>query len=247
MTEALERLFKPTPPSNPEVLGVLIAALEIANATKTTPADPHLVEVLLRIGSVAHSLAAVGVDLARAREGVRRVIAKLPRRPGALTRTRDMLRNTRAALDPLYRVREKAMAAGLAEVDGPFALVTIVADTPNRELEGALKDAGFSLLAYRWYVAHHGAIDGACPLEGPVRIAFYNDPFTPMELVVSLLTQVFDRDEETARTLMLRTHEDGLAVLATMDAPVAARRLAEARSRAKKLDFPLRITAERAA
>lgn len=219
--------------------------MESANATKTSPGDAHLVAALLRIGSVADGLAAVGVDVERAREGVARVIAGLPRRPGPFARAYEAIHNTRAVLDPLHHVRAKALASGLEEITGPFALPVLVGESGNSDLVGALTNAGFSRSKYRWQVAHRGAVDGSCPATGPVRVVLYDDPFTPMDFVVAVLTEVFDRDRETARALMLRVHEEKSAPLATMDAEVAARGLAEARARADKLDLPLRFGAER--
>lgn len=246
MTTSLERALRLEPPSNPEVLGIHFAAIESANATKTTPGDLHLVQALLRIGSVADSLAAVGVDVERARKGVSRVIAGLPRRPGPFARAYEALQNTRAILDPLHQVRAKALASGLQEITGPFALAVIVGESADRDLVDAFTSAGFSRSKYRWYVAHRGAVDASCPAAGPVRVVLYNDPFTPMDFVVAVLTEVFERDQDTARALMLRVHEEGSAALAAMDAELAARGLAEARARADKLDLPLRFGAERA-
>jgi ATP-dependent Clp protease adapter protein ClpS len=244
MMNSIEETFRLHPPSNPEVLGVQMAALTRANETKTVPGDVHLVEALLRIDSVRDSLVAVGVDLERATEGVARVVAALPRRPGFFTRLQGAIRDTQAIIDPLRHVRAKALAAGLPELKGGFALAVLVGDSENKDLVEAFASAGFSRAKYRWYVAHREVRDATCPATGPVRVVVYNDPFTPMELVTTVLTEAFARDPDTARGLMLRIHEEGSAPLALMDAEVAARALADARARADKLDFPLRFGVE---
>jgi ATP-dependent Clp protease adaptor protein ClpS len=245
MTTSVERMLGLEPPANPEVLGINLAALESASSTKTLPGEPHLVEALLRIGSVVDSLTAVGVDVARAREGVARVVAALPRRPGLFTRVHEAVRNTRVVLDPLHRVRARALAAGLDELTGPFSLAVLVGESDRPDLLDALTSAGFSRAKYRWYVAHRAALDGECPARGPVRVVVYNDPFTPMDFVVAVLTESFARDPDTARALMARVHEEGSAPLAIMEAEVAARGLADARARADELELPLRFGVER--
>ncbi|MDB4996609.1 MAG: hypothetical protein JWM74_4041 [Myxococcaceae bacterium] len=113
MMNSIEAAFRLHPPSNPEVLGVQMASLTRANETKTTPCDVHLVEALLTVDSVKDSLVAVGVDVERAREGVARVIAALPRRPGFFTRLQRIGRDTQAIIDPFRDPRAKALAAGL--------------------------------------------------------------------------------------------------------------------------------------
>jgi len=38
------------------------------------------------------------------------------------------------------------------------------------------------------------------------RVLLLNDDFTPMEFVVYVLEEIFDKDRETARRIMLHTH-----------------------------------------
>lgn len=42
------------------------------------------------------------------------------------------------------------------------------------------------------------------------RVLLLNDDFTPMEFVVHVLEQIFDRDRETATRIMLHTHHHGM-------------------------------------
>jgi ATP-dependent Clp protease adaptor protein ClpS len=243
MATTLERLLGIEPPSNPELVGVPLVALDRAHESKTDRDDVHIVEVLLRVGSVADGLAAVGVDVERAREGLARIIAALPR-PSGGARFLGAFRRARVSVDPFHQARAHALAAGLKELTAPFALAALAAEPSAADILRALEDAGFSLLRYRWYVAHRRAADAVCPEAGQVRVVFHNDPFTPMEFVVEVLTQVFGRDQATAEVLMRRVHEEGSAALATMDAATAAQALAQVRSRADARGWPLRVSAE---
>ncbi|MFT3774415.1 MAG: ATP-dependent Clp protease adaptor ClpS [Minicystis sp.] len=243
MTTQLEQILGLNPPSNPEIVGIPFVILHTANESKTIPGDPHTVEALLRISSVADALTTLGVDVARAREGVKRIIAALPQQTGLKARFRMAFRPMES-IDPFHRVRANARAAGLKELTACFALAVLVGEPAGNELLRALEDAGFSLLRYRWYVAHRLATDAPCPESGQVRVVFHNDPFTTMEFVVEMLTKVFGRDQATAEVIMRRVHEEGSAALATMDAAVAARGLAELRSQADAGGWPLRVSVQ---
>jgi ATP-dependent Clp protease adaptor protein ClpS len=244
MTTPLERYLGMVPPSNPELVGLPFVALQSANDSKTDPGDVHAVAVLLRIGSVADGLAGVGVDVARAREGIARTIAALPARAGLGARFLGIFRKQLVALDPLQHPRALARAAGLKELTAPFALACFVAQPSMSDALRALEDAGFSLPRWRWHVAHRAAAEGPIPESGPVRVTLHDDPFTPMDFVTEVLEQAFGRDKATAETLMRRVHEEGSAALATMDAAAAARAVTETRSRAKAAGFPLRVEAQ---
>lgn len=250
MSISIERLLGMDPPSNPEIYGVQLAAIASANASRTVPGNAHLVEALLRVGSVSDGLAAIGVDSKRALEGVRRIIAALPPRPGLGARVAKVFRELRTSsdwirgqVDAFQDVRAKARASGLADLTGPFALAVMMGDPEQSDLLRALSDAGFSLARFRWHVAHRDAVATPCPAHGPVRVVIYDDPFTPMEFVVTTLVEVFERHEDAAKTLMMRVHEEGSVALALMEASIAMRRLGEVRSRAEKLQYPLRVCA----
>lgn len=243
MTTFLERALGLVPPSNPELVGLPLVVLRLAHDTATAPGDAHVVDVLLKIGSVADALEETGVDVARARRGVEAIIAALPRRAGVGARFFSVFRTASDRFDRLHAPRAHALSAGLSELTAPFALASLVAEPSAVAILRALEDAGFSLRRYRWYVAHRRAADAPCPEAGPVRVVFHDDPFTPMEFVVEVLVGALGRDPATADALMHRVHEEGSAALATMDAAVAARGIAEVRARAEAAGWPLRVSA----
>jgi ATP-dependent Clp protease adapter protein ClpS len=239
-------LLHPQPPSSPEVIGASVAAVTSANQTKTEPGDLHLAAALLRIGSVATALRAAGVDVDKAQDELAVSIRALPPRPGLFSRVAKVFRDSRVALDPVHRERARAARCELPELTAPFTLAVVAEE--SKEVLVALSRAGFRLRDFRYVVAHGGAETVAStPGDGPVRVVIHNDPFTTMELVQSVLTEVFGRSAETAKELMTRVHKNGEAELASMDAKEAAARIAAARARAVALDFPLRIEASPAA
>ncbi len=242
MASSLDQLLHPRPPSSPEVIGATVAAVTSANQTKTEPGDLHLAAALLRIGSVAIALRAAGVDVDKAQDELAVSLRALPPRPGLFTRVAQVFRDSRVALDPVHRERARAARCELPELTAPFTLAVVAEE--SKEVLAALSRAGFRLRDFRYVVAHGRAeTTSPTPGDGPVRVVVHNDPFTTMELVEAVLVEVFGRSAETAKELMMRVHKNGEAELASMDAKDAAARIAEARSRALALDFPLRIEA----
>lgn len=226
-------IFTPTAiPVNPEVVGALLEAASTTRGRKFD--DSHFIAALAHVGAVSQTLAAVGVDVPRARDGLARVLAALPRRP--------WYRVELGIAEPMRQAAAVAARAGLAELTGPFAFATLVGRHDNPAVTRALADAGFSLLAFRRHLAHGAVVEPPFPSEGPVRVVFHNDPFTSMDFVVALLCDVFGRDEETARSLMLRVHAEGTAALAAMDAGDALSKVERARARADEAELPLRLT-----
>jgi ATP-dependent Clp protease adapter protein ClpS len=138
-----------------------------------------------------------------------------------------------------------AAAAGITELRGPFMLASLGAiRDKSSPLRAALAPSGFSLLSYRHQLAHGKVEDPTPPSDGPARVVFHNDPFTPMDLVEGVLTSIFERSAETAREIVRRVHETGSAALAAMDAREALAKVQAARERAVSDEMPLRMTIE---
>lgn len=217
---------------NPEVMGVIV---EAAKSTRGRAVDDsHLILAALRLSGVARALTAIGVDVARAQAGVSKVIEALPKRPWYQV---DV-----SLGKPVNEAAAKAKAAGLADLDGPHLFASLLEAPRSRGAARALEEAGFSLRQYRWHLAHGTATEGAFPAAGPVTVTLHNDPFTPMALVVEVLRDIFGRDEQTAKELMMRVHREGSASLATMEATEARDRVTRARERARRAEMPLRVT-----
>lgn len=79
---------------------------------------------------------------------------------------------------------------------------------------------------------------------GEARVVLHNDDVTKMEMVVSILMEVFDKTEPAARDLMLRVHHSGSAVAGVYAQQIAEAKVAAALAMAREDDAPLRITLE---
>src|SRR5262249_25119295 len=79
--------------------------------------------------------------------------------------------------------------------------------------------------------------------QGAYSILIWNDDATPMEFVVYLLENIFQKSPDAAVEIMLDTHEDGVAVCAVYDRlDEAEARLAEARALTRQHGHPLQLT-----
>jgi ATP-dependent Clp protease adaptor protein ClpS len=78
------------------------------------------------------------------------------------------------------------------------------------------------------------------------RVLLLNDDFTPMEFVVYVLEQIFDKDRETATQIMLDTHHHGSCVCGVYSSAVAEAKAKALRDLAGKHQHPLRCVVEAA-
>lgn len=83
-------------------------------------------------------------------------------------------------------------------------------------------------------------------LEQPKRykVLLHNDDFTPMEFVVLVLIQVFNKSESDATSIMLHAHTHGYAVAGVYTFEVAETKVAETLKLAEQAQFPLLSTME---
>ena len=77
------------------------------------------------------------------------------------------------------------------------------------------------------------------------KVIFLNDDVTPMELVVSLLTDVFKHNSESAKEVMLEVHNSGSGVAGVYTYEIAEQKGLEATSIARSNGSPLKICVER--
>ncbi|MEE2702995.1 MAG: ATP-dependent Clp protease adaptor ClpS [Myxococcota bacterium] len=76
------------------------------------------------------------------------------------------------------------------------------------------------------------------------KVILYNDDYTPMEFVVSLLEQVFKRGPSEATQLMLTIHRTGSGCAGVYVLEVAETKVATVHRIAEERGYPLRAGAE---
>jgi ATP-dependent Clp protease adaptor protein ClpS len=77
-------------------------------------------------------------------------------------------------------------------------------------------------------------------------VKFLNDDFTPMDFVVSVMTQIFKMSAGEAEKKMLEVHKKGHAVHGPMSLEIAETRVLTASQWARKYEFPFRCEVQEA-
>ena len=73
-------------------------------------------------------------------------------------------------------------------------------------------------------------------------VIFHNDDFTPMEWVIQLLVEVFDRTLEQAKDITIKIHETGQAVAGTYYYEIAEQKQQETVVVCRHNGHPLKVT-----
>jgi ATP-dependent Clp protease adaptor protein ClpS len=83
-------------------------------------------------------------------------------------------------------------------------------------------------------------------LKGPGKyhVIMLNDNVTPMDFVVQILMVVFNKDIETAKSIVLEVHEKGRSIAGTYSYEVAEQKSLETISEAKRAGYPLDVILE---
>lgn len=76
------------------------------------------------------------------------------------------------------------------------------------------------------------------------KVIMINDDFTTMEFVVSVLMDIFHKDQLTAEAIMLQVHKQGKAVVGVYSYDIATTKVTKALAKAKEAGFPFRMTVE---
>jgi ATP-dependent Clp protease adaptor protein ClpS len=76
------------------------------------------------------------------------------------------------------------------------------------------------------------------------KVLLHNDDYTPMEFVVLILKQVFNKSDADAMSIMLHAHTHGYAVAGVYTFEIAETKVAETMALADKANFPLLCTME---
>ncbi len=80
----------------------------------------------------------------------------------------------------------------------------------------------------------------------PFQVLMLNDDYTPMEFVVMVLQQYFQRDLETATQIMLMIHHEGRAVCGVYPKDIAATKVELVTAAARRGGHPLQCIMEAA-
>ena len=85
-------------------------------------------------------------------------------------------------------------------------------------------------------------------LKTPSRynVVLLNDDSTPQEFVVNVLQTIFNRSTEQANVVMLEVHEKGRGIAGTYSYEVAEKKCVETITDARRNQFPLDVTIEKA-
>jgi ATP-dependent Clp protease adaptor protein ClpS len=76
------------------------------------------------------------------------------------------------------------------------------------------------------------------------QVVMLNDDYTPMEFVVVVLQEYFNKDLETATQIMLKIHLDGKGVCGVYTKDVAATKVEQVLQAARKAGHPLQCLSE---
>ena len=76
------------------------------------------------------------------------------------------------------------------------------------------------------------------------QVLMLNDDFTPMEFVVRVLQEFFNKDREAATQIMLKIHLDGKGVCGVYSKDVAATKVDQVQDAAHEAGHPLQCLSE---
>lgn len=77
------------------------------------------------------------------------------------------------------------------------------------------------------------------------RVLILNDDYTPMEFVVYILEQFFNKTPDEAVTIMLHVHQNGVGVCGVFTYEIAETKVAQVLDLARTHEHPLQCTMER--
>ena len=76
------------------------------------------------------------------------------------------------------------------------------------------------------------------------KVLLHNDNFTPMDFVVSILQNVFQKDPDTAQRIMLDVHHKGVGCCGVYPYEIAETKVAIVNQQAKQQNYPLKCSME---
>lgn len=78
------------------------------------------------------------------------------------------------------------------------------------------------------------------------QVLLLNDDYTPMEFVVAIIQEYFNKDRETATQIMLQVHRDGRGMCGVYPKDIASTKVELVLSHARKAGHPLQCVMEEA-
>jgi ATP-dependent Clp protease adaptor protein ClpS len=76
------------------------------------------------------------------------------------------------------------------------------------------------------------------------QVVMLNDDYTPMEFVVVVIQEFFNKDRETATQIMLKIHLDGRAICGVYSRDVASTKVEQVQEAARQAGHPLQCVSE---
>jgi ATP-dependent Clp protease adaptor protein ClpS len=76
------------------------------------------------------------------------------------------------------------------------------------------------------------------------QVTLLNDDYTPMEFVVAIIQEYFNKDRETAMLIMLKVHQDGRGVCGVYSKDIALTKVEQVLMHARKAGHPLQCVME---
>jgi ATP-dependent Clp protease adaptor protein ClpS len=78
------------------------------------------------------------------------------------------------------------------------------------------------------------------------QVLLLNDDYTPMEFVVAIIQEFFNKDRETATQIMLKVHRDGKGLCGVYPKDIASTKVELVLTHARKAGHPLQCVMEEA-
>jgi ATP-dependent Clp protease adaptor protein ClpS len=76
------------------------------------------------------------------------------------------------------------------------------------------------------------------------KVVILNDDFTPMDFVIEVLVQIFNKNEAEAYELTMQVHKEGRGLCGVFTKEIADTKVLETMSVAKRYGHPLKAVAE---
>ena len=76
------------------------------------------------------------------------------------------------------------------------------------------------------------------------KVVFYNDDFTPMNLVTSILIEVFNKGLPEAQASMMKVHKQGKGIAGVYSKQIAETKIQTTKMYAREAGYPLHAEAE---